>query len=504
MRNSLVIIFVFFLNFSNAQLAHTTFSPIKYSSIENSIERQNYSLHTSCKPYFVFDLTDSTLKYRQINKIDSSEANISFAPIIGLTPYFDANKKEFFYDNTYGVSALVSYKYKFAFEGKFARNDIHAPYYIDSLMNNFQVIPGIDKAKLTKGGFSAWYKEFHLSYKPSKYFVLQAGRGKNFFGDGYRSLLLSDNAAPYPFIKIRTSVWHFQYTNLYTLMNNVFPSIGGTRYKFNSIHYLSWNIHRKLNLSFFESIVFANRDTSNNTLSYDINYLNPLIFYRPVEYSIGSSDNAFMGGNLKWNFVKNHQLYFQMMLDEFYVKEIKARNGWWANKQGYQFGYKWFNAFTLKNLFLQAEYNYIRPYTYTHGLITQSYTHLNQSLAHPIGANLTEKIFIIRYQKTKWLSELKINSIIYGVDSMGVNVGQNINRSYVKPYKTYGNYIGQGLKNNLTIFSFKFIYHVFPKGLLDTELWVLSRNQINTINSSNNLFIGIGIKSNMINKYWDF
>ena len=120
------------------------------------------------------------------------------------------------------------------------------------------------------------------------------------------------------------------------------------------------------------------------------------MFYRPVEYSVGSPDNALLGASFKLKIAKNIQLYSQVLIDEFYLKFLKERKGWWANKQGYQAGFKVFNLFHLNNLYLQGEANYVRPYTYSHGNSIQNYGHYNQSLAHPLGANFKEAVGIVR------------------------------------------------------------------------------------------------------------
>ncbi len=74
----------------------------------------------------------------------------------------------------------------------------------------------------------------------------------------------------------------------------------------------------------FEAIIFENRDTLGRKFTYDVNYLNPVIFYRPVEYSIGSGDNVLMGLNFKYKIFNNHLLYGQFVIDEFLLKEIRA------------------------------------------------------------------------------------------------------------------------------------------------------------------------------------
>ena len=64
---------------------------------------------------------------------------------------------------------------------------------------NPAIIPGRGIAKDFKSdAYDYPVAEAYLSYTPSKYFNFQFGNGKNFIGDGYRSLFLSDVASPYP------------------------------------------------------------------------------------------------------------------------------------------------------------------------------------------------------------------------------------------------------------------------------------------------------------------
>ena len=100
---------------------------------------------------------------------------------------------------------------------------------------------------------------------------------------------------------------------------------------------------------------------------------------------------------------KRFQLYGQLLLDEFFLKEVRAGNGWWANKFGVQMGGKYIDVFSVKNLDLQGEMNLVRPFTYSHSDSVSNYTHYNQPLAHPLGANFMEAIGSYRYQPhPKW------------------------------------------------------------------------------------------------------
>ncbi len=70
---------------------------------------------------------------------------------------------------------------------------------------NPAIIPGIGIAKEFKtDAYDFPLAEANLTFAPNKFFDLQLGYGRNFRGDGYRSLLLSDGASPYPFLNIKT------------------------------------------------------------------------------------------------------------------------------------------------------------------------------------------------------------------------------------------------------------------------------------------------------------
>jgi hypothetical protein len=220
--------------------------------------------------------------------------------------------------------------------------------------------------------------------------------------------------------------------------------------KYNALHHLSINIGKKLNIGVFESVIF----TPDDTLGSDhlrLDYFNPIIFYRAVEQQNGSSDNVILGMDFKWNIVKTFQVYGQFVLDELVIDNLKAGNGWWANKFGIQVGGKYIDAFGISNLDLQGEINVVRPYTYSHNSAFGSYSNYQQPIAHPLGANFKEAIGILRYQPIPRLNITgKLILIQTGRDSTNVNWGGNILKpNNLQRPKNFGNEIGQGIANNI-------------------------------------------------------
>lgn len=308
------------------------------------------------------------------------------------------------------------------------------PAYLDSMAWATQVVPGEGIAYLPFGadcsGSVAHYDwSAYASWDPGKYFNLTLGRGKNFFGDGYRSLLLSDEATSYPFLRITTTVWRIKYVNLFTAMNDIRGANGVAadfQRKWTSMHYLSWNASKRLNVSLFEAIVWSQGD-SLYPRGFDANYLNPIIFYRPVEYNLGSPDNALLGGGFSLKIGRHGLLYGQVLLDEFLLKEVRLGRGWFANKQAAQLGFIARNAFGREGLSLRAEWNVVRPFMYTHSDTRQNYAHFGQPLAHPYGSNFQEALAHADYTKERWLFSVRASMAWLGRDSVD-SYGNNIFR----------------------------------------------------------------------------
>ena len=103
-------------------------------------------------------------------------------------------------------------------------------------------------------------------------------------------------------------------------------------HKYATMHHLSVNATRWLNIGVFEAVIFDRQDR------YEFGYLNPIIFYRQVERAMGSPDNVNLGFNFKAMAAKHLQFYGQILLDEFRAKELFGGNGWWGNKFGIQAG----------------------------------------------------------------------------------------------------------------------------------------------------------------------
>ena len=378
---------------------------------------------------------------------------------------------------------------------------------------NPAIIPGRGIAKDFKtDAYDYPVAEAFISYTPSKFFNFQLGNGKNFIGDGYRSLFLSDAASPLPYFKINTSFWKIKYTNLWMWAQDVRKDLtedGAYKKKYVAIHYLSWNVTKKFNIGLYEAVVWDN----SNGRGFDVSFLNPLIFYTAIEFATGTrAGNALLGLNLKYKF-ENISLYSQLIADELRFSEIFSGNGWWGNKIGFQVGAKFFNIFNIENLYFQAEYNQIRPYTYSHDELNYNFGHNNQALAHLWGSNFREAVGIVKYNWNRIFVDVKAvvgtKGFDYNTVSDSYSYGGHIYADNDNRLSDFGNEIGQGNKTNVFVGDVQVGYLVNPATNLKLFGRVAYRNikpttTTNVLESSNSTWVSIGLKTDLFNWYFDF
>lgn len=355
--------------------------------------------------------------------------------------------------------------------------------------------------------------EAYLSYSPAKFINIQFGHGKNFIGDGYRSLLQSDVASPSPFLKLSTKFWKIKYTNTWMWLRDVRPEVTEDKAfltKYMANHYLSWNVSKRFNLGLFESVMWTN----SNDRGFDINYLNPIIFYRAIEFETGQgAGNAILGASAKYKVNDNIYIYSQFILDEFSLSDIKAGEKSWKNKYGYQIGAKYYNAFKVDNLLLQFEYNRVRPYTYSHNTIVLNYGHNNQSMAHLWGSNFSEAIIIGRYDYKRWFADAKF---LFGVRGFDFNdgtddfsYGGDIYRDYNEAPFFTGVEVGQGNKTNIFHAELQTGYVVNPATNLKLFAYLSYRNfnpeaETESTFKNSTVWFSLGLRTDLFNWYFDF
>jgi hypothetical protein len=283
-----------------------------------------------------------------------------------------------------------------------------------------------------------WTPNIRFGVKPTKYFNAQIGFDRNFYGEGARSLFLSDFGKPYPFASTRFNVGPINYQAMLAYLFN-----NSGQQKFHMSHFIHASIGKRIDLQLFEAVVFNSGDTISHR-SFDPSYLNPFVVIRPQEYAIGSGDNVLLGIGASFKLSKRGKLYGQFVMDDFLLDAFLSKSKYWGNKFAGQLGWKHqFSKNQIKYL-TRIEANTARPYTFSHLGDALSYTHGSQALAHPLGANFWEVFAQCKMTKNTWSVLAEVSFGEQGVDSSAVNFGGNIYLPYTNRPYDYGISLLQG------------------------------------------------------------
>jgi hypothetical protein len=300
-------------------------------------------------------------------------------------------------------------------------------------------------------------------------------------------------------LRLNTHIGRLHYQNLFAEL--VPSNFGGADMllprKYMAAHYLSMNLGKNAQIGVFESVIFKRRDNQ-----FEFQYLNPVIFYRTVEQTIGSPDNLLLGLNARLNFANTAQIYAQTMVDEFVfqyaVLPKSNQKGFWGNKFAGQIGLKYLNAFNINHFDLQAEMNVARPYIYSHSdSIYTNYANYNMPLAHPLGSNFGEILFSAKYRSAgRFSSEGRIFLFKNAVDPQNLNFGNDLavtNRTY---FSFLGNRMFQGISQKTILTTLDLHYQLFHNCFFDLRGGFRNLSSEKKQNSSREFWFGGGFRLN--------
>jgi len=430
---------------------------------------------------------------------------LAINPVIQYTVSKENENDQHLFLNTRCITLRGRIADKVGFAASITDNQERDPLYVQQFIIERKAVPGGGFYKDFKdpGGVDYFDARGYITTHVAKIIDIAFGYDKNFIGNGHRSLFLSDFSSNMLFLKLNTRIWKFNYQNLFMELtsgnrlgaDNLFPK------KYAAMHHLDVSVTKWLNIGLFEGVVFGRKDY------FEFGYLNPVIFYRSIEQQSGSFDNSVAGFDIKANVAKKFQIYGQFLLDEFSRVESRKGNGWWGNKFGIQAGAKYIDAFKIKNLDLQVETNRVRPFTYSHRDSVANYTHYNQPLAHPLGANFQEFLGIARYQPApRWLLHAKAIYFKQGKDTGTTSFGGNIFLPNIPPFRKmdYGFDVGSGVTTKTALASMLVSYELRPN--LFIEAFSLYRRQSANLNSfkKNTTLFSLGVRWNVERREFDF
>lgn len=323
--------------------------------------------------------------------------------------------------------------------------------------------------------FSAFNDKMNISF----------GYDKNFIGYGTRSLVLSNFSAAATFLRVRTKIskqWHYE--NLFTELTDRFEKLGNDERlprKYAAIHQLTWSAKPWLELSVFEA------NTFHTGPKLPISNMVPIIGFQSILSATGADQASRWGLQFKLIPIKNFQVYGQTMIESLHAKNTTNPN--LNNKWAAQIGLKYFDIGGIPNLDLLLEGNYVSAFMYSSQTTANNYSHYNQPLAHPMGANFAEGILQLKYAIT---SRFEINTTsqisIKGMDKdANENYGGNIFNT-LTPTISANNYqwINGSSKNRGMYHQLNIAYELFPSFWIDAGGIYLQTNTLTSTGIAQN------------------
>lgn len=480
---------------------HTSFLPLGSSFIKTTSDS---TLSKSEKNFYLINLSKSEKKqrnffgwmwqsfaYENLLVVDTGNFYLTVDPLLNLEIGSDSedNTGNSLSKNTRGAIVRANVGDKFSFETSLYENQMFLPQYQTDYVNSTGVVSGQGRVKIFKGnGFDFAASSANLSYTPNKHINFQLGTGKNFVGDGYRSLLLSDASFNYPFWKIIGTFGknnQFQYIKLNGALSSISRRDPGStpealfERKTMSTHYFSWLATEWLNVGLFESTMWQT-EGSTGTKPLQWQQFNPIIGVNTATIGFNDENHTVIGTNIKVKLPFNAILYNQAVYDG-------------GSKYGYQIGAKYFG---IPNLTLQAEYNSVEPYTYSSDIPLQAYSNYNEAIAHPSGANFNEIIGIINYKYKRAFTQLKLNLINTNLSGSSIFVSEN----QITPT------LISNIEKRLTIIQAHIGFLVNPKNNMSLTIGINKRTEdISALNITNKTnYIYLGFRTNLRNLYSDF
>jgi hypothetical protein len=450
--------------------------------------------------------------------------DVRLNPMVDVRVGVESYKSRFVFTRSVGVEVRGNIKRVFSFYFNVTGNSARPPAYVADKVrttaSNYPYVPGQAywkdySSKIFKfdDGIDYFDARGYINVNTLKYINITFGRDKHFIGNGQRSFFLSDFSAPYLFLKFSVDVWRVRYQSILAELNSPYNRGADALLpkKYMAVHHLSIQAAHFLNIGLFEGVI------SKRSNHFELQYLNPIIFYRAIEHAVGSPDNVLIGADIKVNLINHLSIYGQVVLDEFNFKYALNKSGWWANKWAMQLGVKYIDI--IKNLDGQVEFNMARPFTYTAGTEI-SYSHYNQPLAHPLGANFYEIILQLRYQPLPNLTmNAKFITAQVGDDTLDLSLGTSAMTNYggdilrnsgggTTVSREFGNKLLQGAKGSINYFQFLLTYRPWHNVYLDVDMTYRSKSSVKSVNNptfiNSSFLFSVGVRMNIAPKSYEF
>ena len=363
--------------------------------------------------------------------------------------------------NTRGARIYGNIGKKVYFESTLHENQSFYPKYLSDSIRAYRVIPGQGVPKgFGETGFDYAFVTGLVNFNLNQHFNFQFGHDKLFIGHGYRSVLMSDNAFNYPFLKMAVTFLDnkIQYQNTWAQLQTLdrIPNSGQNEPFYirrgGSFHYLSFSPNSKVEIGLFEGITWQRWNNSEGTMDFDYNFINPVIFANTfIQRGNEKYDTltvSSIGINARVNPINKLTLYGQLAQQN--NQDINWQLGLFANHM------------IVRDLSFRAEYNY--------AIADEVISHYRQSLGHISRGDFNEWIIQADY---RWFDAFIKTRFIQAFNDAGVQH---------------------------EIIDLRLGYLMNPVSNLNFYLGYMNRNATNSLTQ----WVYLGMQTNINNRYYDF
>lgn len=373
--------------------------------------------------------------------------------------------------NTRGILIQGNITEKVYFRTDFYETQSYFPTYMDSMILSSGAVPGQGKAKPFKtNGYDYPLVTGIVNFQASKNVNLQFGQDKMFIGNGYRSLLLSDNSSPFLFLQAGLSLfenklnYHANWSALQTLVK-VHGGGGDDLFarKQANFNYVSFKPNSIWEIGLFEGVIWERWNENSYSQDFDPLFINPVPFVNSFAKKSDTLVNSILGMNV---FVK-----------PFTYTSFYGQLSYGLEKEGvgFQVGTKLYEVLGIEGLSLQAEYNQVGGNVYGVKNDYVDYFHYNQPLAVQQMEDFSEVILIGNYRHKRFL--------LYAKASLADVVNPSIGDVTIQNYEANLGYIFNPITNLMV-----------NAGV---------RHRDHSVTGSTN-WVYFGLKTNLRNLYYDF
>lgn len=485
-----------------ARLDNTTFTGLK-PVLESRADLSNVMGYRLDSTKYYYEVEEKIFK-EHLLEVGDGDFHLTLDPLFQFELGFDKGDRTEYpdtnvlYNNVRGLRITGDLGPKLSFQTMFHETQALMPQYLFRSAFAIGSISGQGRVKFPEEAkLDYGWSQASVSYSPIAWLNIQLGHGKHFVGHGYRSVLLSDNSIPAPYLKFSllstNKRWH--YTTWHSKLEHGVMRVdrlptgdaaesmfSWMRARFN---HLSVRLGR-VELGLFESTIFRNIDR-HGVRPFDVLEMNPLIGLNTALKGFKGDYKNLVGVDLRVKVLDNAFIYGQFATDD----PDQKRYAWQAGMRLFDVG--------LKDLNIQLEYNTVQPFMYMADPVQLAYMNAGLPMAHPMGANFSEVVAIVdKAFLERFRVQAKVNVATYQRDSLTAeNHGSDLNKPdvAVRVHRT--------VQQELTYVDANVSYLFNPMTNLRAVVGVSRRDLRGASDGEQSTYIYVALRTGLFNRYYD-